>query len=60
MDAFQLIEQLRRGVDTNSPPDKTDALMWEAADKIETLQEWCRKLIESGKFPGEIGNPLHK
>lgn len=49
-DAFELVRQLRRGVDTNEPPDKTDNLMWEAADKIELLQEWCRKLIEAGKF----------
>ncbi len=33
-------------------------LLIEAAQTIEKLADWCRKLIEAGKFPGEIGNPL--
>lgn len=33
-----LVERLRRGVDTNNPPDKTDAVMADAADEIERLK----------------------
>lgn len=63
-DAFELVSRLRRMAQPNVqiPDDTGTALMreacGEAADKIEMLQDWCRKLIEAGKFPGEIGNPL--
>ncbi len=56
MDAFELAEALRRAAGVRSDGDAK--LMSDAADKIEMLQDWCRKLIEAGKFPGEIGNPL--
>jgi hypothetical protein len=45
---MDIVERLRRGVDTNEPPDKTDRVMSEAADAIERLRcknEW---LLETG------------
>lgn len=39
------IAKLRQGVDTNCPPDKTDRLMWDAADEIERLRDYaCHKI----------------
>jgi hypothetical protein len=32
---MKLIERLRRGVDTNEAPDKTDAVMAQAADALD-------------------------
>jgi hypothetical protein len=36
-DIRHIVELLRRGVDTNEPPDKTDKVMGDAADEFERL-----------------------
>jgi hypothetical protein len=37
-DMIDIVELLRRGVNTNEPPDRTDRVMGDAADEIERLR----------------------
>jgi hypothetical protein len=55
-----IIERLRQGVDSNEPPDKTDAVMWEAADEIERLRAALSNCRKVHKLEADEGDRLRE